>query len=451
MMTQRPGRKQTAIQAAILAGAILSGIGGIAAAQFRDASVVGFDGGQDFRSDCGQRLLVGFNYRHGDALDGIEPVCAAFGANGQRTGPIVGNGRYLGGRGGDANSILCPSDMAIQGLMINVNPPFVMDVSLKCVNPGTGATATQYWNANWGFSGSNERGFRNYSGPELDCRANEIAWGIQGASSSMINRLGLVCRSDVPGLRPASGPLRAGNAGNAGNAGAAATQPPGPTRISLEDRRWCLGYAERAVAANASVAGGRCGLTGPRHSASQSDHMSWCLVTPRGAVLGEERARDEQVRACLEPARPAIRPVGNAARTTRCNAYADAAVAANQQAIDYQCGFGADGGRHLAPRAAHFSYCMNAPEDAVAAEGARRQADLEACGTCRSYSRTTVSQIERASSCSVPADDPLWMPADEQPHFDACLIKRPGTAPFVNPGILAFQEQRETALNACGQ
>jgi hypothetical protein len=420
--------------------------GAVAQPKIRDANVVGFDGGHAFRSDCGSRVLVGFNYRRGDALDGIEPVCAGFNAQGQRITDIVGSGRYFGGQGGDARSVLCPSEMIVQGAFLTTNPPFIASVELKCVNPKTGARAIAPMAGV--FLGDEFYRLKTNNAAEFDCNANEVAIGVTGSSSSMINRLGLICKSDIAGIREGSG-SNLGKIGNAGNAGSA---PPAPEAkaLTLDDRRWCRAYADRALIANKAVKDNSCRLSGGRHAATLSEHMVWCLGTTREIASSEERARDEEVRVCIA-ALPKFAPTPtiDAAKISRCLAYADAAEAANKQAGDYQCGLGADGGRHQATRQQHYAFCLNAPEAAVSAEAARRTSDLEACAACRSYSRTSVEQIAKSKSCSTPPMGALWMPESEEPHFQACFINRPGQLPFANPSVDLFVLQRESTLKAC--
>lgn len=424
-------------------------VGAVAQSQIRDANMVGFDGGKAFRSDCGTRALVGFNYRRGDALDGIEPVCAGFNAQGQRITEVVGSGRYFGGQGGDATTMLCPSDMVAQGASFTTNPPSIARLDLKCVNPRTGARATA---SMAGVILGDEYGRLKYiNGTEFDCNSNEVAIGISGSSSSMINRIGLICKSGVAGIgaSPQSGLGRIGKAGKAGNAGNVATAPVAK-QITLDDRYWCRAYADRAVIANQTVKDNACRLSGGRHSATLSEHMVWCLGTTREIASAEERARDQEMRACVA-ALPKFAPTPSVdmAKVSRCVAYADAAEAANKQAVDYQCGLGADGGRHQATRQQHYTFCLNAPEAVVSAEAARRTSDLEACAVCRSYSRTTVEQIAQAKSCVTPLSGTLWMPDYEEPHFQACFINRRGEAPFANPGVDTLAKQRESALQTC--
>jgi hypothetical protein len=286
---------------------------------------------------------------------------------------------------------------------------------------------------------------------EFDCNANEVAIGISGSSSSMINRIGLICKSGIAGIGAGSvsglGKIsKAGNAGNAANAAAA----PAAKQPTLDDRYWCRAYADRAVIANQTVKDNACRLSGGRHSATLSEHMVWCLGTTREIVSAEERAREQEVRTCVA-ALPKFAPTPgvDTTKVSRCLAYADAAEAANKQAVDYQCGLGADGGRHQATRQQHYTFCLNAPEAVVSAEAARRTSDLEACAVCRSYSRTTVEQIAKSKSCVTPLTGALWMPDSEEPHFQACFIKRPGEAPFANPGVDAFTTERESALRTC--
>lgn len=226
------------------------------------------------------------------------------------------------------------------------------------------------------------------------------------------------------------------------------TNPDILGRRTIGSADFCAAYAREAVAENESVRGNSCGLSGPRHAASYADHLAWCSGTPWGLVNEEGLARRTQIAAC--PADQRRTPQVVLAAQARCNAYADEAVALNRQATDYACGLGADGGRHQATRAAHYGYCMNAPRKAVDDEAARRRADVEACATCRSYSRTAVDQIARSKTCTPKPSGALWMPADEEPHFQACFINRVGVeAPFVNPTVQAFQDQREAALRAC--
>lgn len=376
-------------------------VGAVAQSQIRDANTVGFDGGQAFRSDCGTRALVGFNDRGGDALDGIEPVCAGFKAQGHRITEVVGSRRYFGGQGGDATTMLCPSDMVAQGASFTTNPPSIARLDLKCVNPRTGARATA---SMAGATLGDEYGRLKYiNGTEFDCNSNEVAIGISGSSSSMINRIGLICKSGVAGIGTSSqsGLGKIGKVGNAGNA----TTAPVAKQITLDDRYWCRAYADRAVIANQTVKDNACRLSGGRHSATLSEHMAWCLGTTREIASAEERVREQEMRACVA-ALPKFAPTPSVemAKVSRCVAYAEAA---------------------------------------------RRTSDLEACAVCRSYSRTTVEQIAQSKSCVTPLSGTLWMPDYEEPHFQACFINRCGEAPFANPGVDTLAKQRESALQTC--
>lgn len=334
----------------------------------RDAAQAGGSAGVPFRETCGVNVLTGFNLRLGDALDSISPVCGDFDSQWRRVSTLAAPGRSFGGGGGRGLFVECPYGMAVRGLVIDVNRALVGRIDLLCENPATRQRNVQTARS---YITKNEHGGWNlFQGAQFNCRDDEVAWGIAGRSSSMVDRVGLICRARGAFLAsPAPG--RPNGKVLPGIGKAVQDSPP---KIALDDRFRCRAYADRAVAANLEAAQLGCGLTGGRHRASLRDHMVWCLENPPGAAATEERARAAEVGLCRARATAAAASTSD---SDWCIGYAARAEAANMEAAQRSCGL--SGARHQASRGQHLAWCATVPRPVALSEEAARTAALGSC------------------------------------------------------------------------
>lgn len=157
-----------------------------------DTPAFGGSGGGRFNADCPDgAYVVGVAGRTGDWIDSVRPVCARWsGQTGSFDSPTTG--RSVGGGGGAAGTLMCPSGMAVRGWEIarsNDGGTYVRHVRPQCeaVAPDVTPTATipgQFGGS--GVVGSNDR--MGYA-----CDKGDLAIGIYGASGAYVDRLGLRC------------------------------------------------------------------------------------------------------------------------------------------------------------------------------------------------------------------------------------------------------------------
>jgi hypothetical protein len=139
-------------------------------------------------------------------------------------------------------------------------------------------------------------------------------------------------------------------------------------------RRYCQGYAEKAVAQNKTNQRLRCGF-GPnaRWQSNQSNHYRWCLSAPRRSVAAEDEARSERLRSCQRQA-GGTRPPSQ----QFCESYAKRAVAQNRTNLRRRCDFGPNA-RWRSSYDDHFRWCRNASRASAQTETRARRRSLDQC------------------------------------------------------------------------
>ena len=154
--------------------------------------IYGGSGGSGFTRSCGAgKVLTGFTYRDGLAVDAIGLLCRPVSANGS-LGSESTVGTLAGGGGGTSGSWSCPSDQVITQVRIAYGT-YVNEVLAWC----------QKWNASTrSFSGTKTiplSGAGSY--PTLggtsrveECEAaTQPAVGIRGRAHSLVDALGFIC------------------------------------------------------------------------------------------------------------------------------------------------------------------------------------------------------------------------------------------------------------------
>ena len=186
----------------------------------------------------------------------------------------------------------------------------------------------------------------------------------------------------------------------------------------------CSAYAGAAVAENQQNISQKCGFTGGGWSNDFNAHASWCLLpaTKMADLVAQDKARQQALTQCANKAVEAEKS---------CQTYAQAAVGAVAAANGMGCGF--SGGGWTGDYAAHFNWCLTAPQSARDQETAARKNQLNGCITakvtaaqqakqlaCSSYAATAVGQQKENLSRQCGFTGGRWS-ADYKAHFDWCM------------------------------
>jgi len=138
-----------------------------------------------------------------------------------------------------------------------------------------------------------------------------------------------------------------------------------------------------------------CRFQGGRWGSDFRVHYDWCLKAAPGQAEGTTQQRAYALRAQCVPARPSIEqtppapsytpppgatppPPPQSAKQARCQAYAELAVARNQENLERGCGF--TGLRWLSDNDAHYRWCLGAPGFMADMEANARAEQLGRCG-----------------------------------------------------------------------
>ena len=190
----------------------------------------------------------------------------------------------------------------------------------------------------------------------------------------------------------------------------------------------CSAYAGAAVAENKQNMAQNCGFTGSGWSNDFNAHASWCSLpsTKMADLVAQDKARQQALTQCANKAVQAEKA---------CQDYAQKAVGAIAAANGMGCGF--SGGRWTGAYAAHFNWCLTAPQSARDQETAARTNQLDGCITakvtaaqkakqvaCSNYAATAVGQQKENLSRQCGFKGGRWS-ADYNAHFNWCMSVGP--------------------------
>ena len=166
----------------------------------------GGPGGSPFNLTCpAGQFLVGFQARAGGRIDALGILCAPYNASTKRFDGINRDPRMTGGKGGGPQESYCPPGEPMIGMRVvytngrGLDREYVNTVNLIC--PST--------NLRVGFDKCIQSGescnldMRGRTSDQHMCQDEERATGIQGASGSAIDGMGLIC-GPLPAAPPAS-------------------------------------------------------------------------------------------------------------------------------------------------------------------------------------------------------------------------------------------------------
>lgn len=153
-------------------------------------------------------------------------------------------------------------------------------------------------------------------------------------------------------------------------------------RADILDAMSCGDYATQAVAASNENTRLLCGDGGSRWSASQSEHLNWCINQRgnRGVVTAETTARAESLQSCL---------------ASRCDTYTALAIDAANENIAKKCGGG--GPRWTTVATEHANWCLNNVRGDSASLNTENDARLSVLQVCRDNLR-----LKRAAKTPSP-------------------------------------------------
>ncbi len=190
----------------------------------------------------------------------------------------------------------------------------------------------------------------------------------------------------------------------------------------------CSAYAGAAVAENKQNISQKCGFTGSGWSNDFNAHASWCLLpsTKMADLVTQDKARQQALTQCANKAAEAEKA---------CQGYAQTAVGVIAAANGMACGF--SGGGWTGDYAAHFNWCLTAPQSARDKETAARKNQLNGCITakvtaaqqakqlaCSNYAATAVGQEKENLSRQCGFTGGRWS-ANYNAHFNWCMSVGP--------------------------
>ncbi len=166
-----------------------------AAARFETTvtDAVGGAGGGAFRLSCPSGMaMVGLQARHGEWIDALAPICAIW-VRGNRTLGSIEEQPGTGGTGGASGWARCAGRTGVVvGLWAwtMTDRPFVGRIALECGHYDQPERV-----ANKNGRGADGLG-QTFNGKrfELRCGRSEVAVGIYGRSGAFIDRVGLLCQ-----------------------------------------------------------------------------------------------------------------------------------------------------------------------------------------------------------------------------------------------------------------
>jgi hypothetical protein len=156
--------------------------------------VYGGTGGTAFTRSCGaDKVLTGLRYRYGILIDAIGLLCRPVNADGT-LGSQVSVGTMVGGGGGDAYTMSCPSGEVAMGANFN-HGTYVTGMMLHC-RRWAPATRT-YASSAAGGAGHivNGRGYVSTSrfAEELCERTDQPFVAIRGRAAMFVDAVGFTC------------------------------------------------------------------------------------------------------------------------------------------------------------------------------------------------------------------------------------------------------------------
>jgi hypothetical protein len=175
----------------LLMAAVLA-CGPLCANSFAQTAIIGGPGGGAFKDHCGgdNSYLVGITADVDKDLKTVQPVCQAF-VNGhavgaQAKGSAWGNGKS-NGRYTLLDTVSCPPDMAVQGLIVQVSHVnLVHTYALLCRNPMAHDYKTTKFLQTIGGQSAYQK--------QTDCGGGAIANGLIGRYGANVDGMGLDCK-----------------------------------------------------------------------------------------------------------------------------------------------------------------------------------------------------------------------------------------------------------------
>jgi hypothetical protein len=164
------------------------------------------------------------------------------------------------------------------------------------------------------------------------------------------------------------------------------------------DQQACQTYAKRAVMVAQEAARRSCGFKGGRWTADYGTHFDWCLDASQAARDQEDKARTDQLDACIATQAAAA----DKANRDACSQYATTAVGQQKENQGRQCGF--TGTRWAGGWKEHFDWCMSVGPETAGKETAIRVAALrDSCmqRVCTVRDETTITPpfFKKVTSC----------------------------------------------------
>lgn len=175
-------------RAAIAAALLVSAFAAAPAVANTTTSIVGYEQGRMFASDCGGDALVGFRIRQGDGLDLLQPLCAAMHKE-RYLDPPYANGDRIGGNGGKLKEVVCRGNSFVSGIDVAYDGGVVNDINIYCVDVEDGAI-TQV-GTDWENEGSSFVGVSTVA-----CSRSEVGYGVVVYASNMVHGIALECTAD---------------------------------------------------------------------------------------------------------------------------------------------------------------------------------------------------------------------------------------------------------------
>ena len=166
------------------------------------------------------------------------------------------------------------------------------------------------------------------------------------------------------------------------------------------DQAACQTYANRALTVADAAAKRACGFSGGRWILGYGTHFDWCLSAPQAARDQEDKARTDQLDACMATQAAAA----DRAKKDACGQYAATAVGQQDENAGRQCGF--TGGRWEGDWFAHFDWCMGAGPQAGAQETGIRTAALK--DDCVYQVCTSKTNLDLSTTTSCRLEPKPW-------------------------------------------
>lgn len=181
--------------------------------------IKGGPGGGPYNLTCpGGQFLVGLQARAGGWVDAVGIICAPY-AGANRVGDINRDPRMTGGKGGGPQEAYCPPGEPMTGIGLahtrgnGLDRQFVNTIDVFCPSMDMNQITKRCISSGEGCgyippktTGDIVQRSFGYKYDQLMCPPEERATGIQGASGSAIDSMGLICgplKASAPAAAPA--------------------------------------------------------------------------------------------------------------------------------------------------------------------------------------------------------------------------------------------------------